>query len=94
MLKNEREREREGGRGRGRGRERERNTLKVSKVPKLCIQLGHASITNFQKLLIEASFLYKDRSDILNNIINDWKICKILKKASKTKMSGCIICLI
>ena len=90
----EREREREGEGEGERERERERNTLKVSKVPKLCIQLGHASITNFQKLLIEASFLYKDRSDILNNIINDWKICKILKKASKTKMSGCIICLI
>lgn len=75
-------------------RERETNTLKVSKVPKLYIQLGHASISNFEKLLIEAGFLYKDRSDILNNIINDWKICKILKKASQTKISGCIIRLI
>ena len=74
-------------------RERETNTLKVSKVPKLYIQLGHASISNFEKLLIEAGFLYKDRSDILNNI-NDWKICKILKKASQTKISGCIIRLI
>ena len=75
-------------------RERETNTLKVSKVPKLYIQLRHASISNFEKLLIEAGFLYKDRSDILNNIINDWKICKILKKASQTKISGCIIRLI
>lgn len=75
-------------------RERETNTLKVSKVPKLYIQLGHASISNFEKLLIESGFLYKDRSDILNNIINDWKICKILKKASQTKISGCIIRLI
>lgn len=75
-------------------RERETNTLKVSKVPKLYIQLGHTSISNFEKLLIEAGFLYKDRSDILNNIINDWKICKILKKASQTKISGCIIRLI
>lgn len=75
-------------------RERETNTLKVSKVPKLYIQLGHASISNFEKLLIEAGFLYKDRSDILNNIINDWKICQILKKASQTKISGCIIHLI
>ena len=79
---------------RERERERETNTLKVSKVPKLYIQLGHASISNFEKLLIEAGFLYKDRSDILNNIINDWKICKILKKASQTKISGCIIRLI